>query len=73
MLHLGALAQVIGASFINFLQLLNVLIRCLLQSQGFAPLLGVLEVAIIAQGGILHRTENSKLVFVVAKFDLLVL
>ena len=72
-LHFGALAQVHGASFVDLLELLDMLIRCLFQSEGFAPLIRVLEVAIIAQGGILDRTEDSKLVLMVAKFDLLVL
>ena len=73
MLHFGELAQVHGASFVDLLELLDMLIRCLFQSEGFAPLIRVLEVAIIAQGGILDRTEDSKLVLMVAKFDLLVL
>ena len=73
MLHLRAFAQVHGASLVNFLKLLDMLVGCLFQGEGLAPLVGVFEVAIITQSGVLNRTEDGKLVLMVAKFDLLVL
>lgn len=50
MLHIAALAKIIIASLVYFLQALNMLITRLFERESLPPLLGSLEIAIIAQG-----------------------
>ena len=55
MLHLRALAEVVGASLIDFLELLNMLVGRLLEGERLAPLGRVLEIAVVTQSSIVLR------------------
>lgn len=47
-------------------------IRCLLESERLAPVVGILEVALVAEGGVVRTAVHLQLVGVLAKLDLVV-
>lgn len=73
LLHLRALLKVGGAHVVDFLQKIYLLGRCLLESQSDSPLCLLLEVAIIAKGGVVGAGVNLQFFLVLTKLDSLVL
>ena len=72
LLHFLAFLQIICALFLYILQMLQMHIRCLLERERLAPVVGILEVALITECRIMRAAINLQLICVLAKLYLVV-